>query len=87
MRDLPTISSPNWNRGAFRLWLTISAAWIMGWALYSAIYVLQDGFWKAAAIQIPVALCGPPAALYLVGIGAKWAIKGFAPSTENDLPK
>ena len=77
----------DWNRGAFRLWVLISAAWMMGWALYSIISIFENGFSKGAAIQIPVALCGPPAALYALGLAAKWAIKGFAPSTENKSPK
>ena len=79
--------SVNWNRGGFRLWVLISAAWVMGWALYSAISVLEDGFWKAAVIQIPVALCGPPAAFFVVGLGTRWAIKGFAPRGEKAPPK
>lgn len=75
----------NWNRGAFRLWALVSLAWIMGYALYCTISNLHDGPWEAAAIKIPVALCGPPMALLVMGIGTKWAIKGFAP-TEGKVP-
>jgi hypothetical protein len=57
----------------------------MACALYCTISNLHDGVWKAAVVKIPVALCGPPAALLVVGIGTKWAIKGFAPS-ERKLP-
>jgi hypothetical protein len=77
--------SINWNRGAFRLWALVSLAWIMGYALYSIISNFEDGLWNAAAIKIPVALCGPPVALLVIGFGTKWALKGFAP-TEGKVP-
>ena len=82
---LRNATSINLNRGAFRLWALVSLAWIMGYALYCTISNLHDGPWEAAAIKIPVALCGPPAALLVLGVGTKWAIKGFAP-TEGKVP-
>ena len=83
--NLRNAVSINWNRGAFRVWVLISLAWIMACALYCTISNLHDGLWKAAAIKIPVALCGPPAALLVVGLGTKWAVKGFAPRVDRDL--
>ena len=34
----------NWRRGLFRLWLLVSAAWIMGWAVYVILSVLGQEF-------------------------------------------
>ena len=84
---LRNATSLNWNRGAFRLWALVSLAWIMGFALYSIISNFEAGLWNAAAIKIPVALCGPPVALLVVGIFTKWAIRGFAPTEEKVPPK
>ena len=62
-----------------RLWCLTSGAWAMSWALYATISNLDDGVWTAAAIKIPVALCAPPAALLLIGLMTKWALRGFGP--------
>jgi hypothetical protein len=72
--------STNWRRGLLRLWWLMSVAWIMSWALYLLITDLQDGFRRGSALEIPVVLCGPPCALLIVGVIAKWAVKGFAAS-------
>ena len=70
----------NWRRGLIRLWLWASLAWIMGWGLYLAISDLDEGFRTGSAITIPVVLCAPPAAMLVVGLTTKWALRGFAPS-------
>lgn len=70
----------NWRRGLIRVWLWASLAWIMGWGLYLVISDLDEGFRTGSAITIPVVLCAPPAAMLVVGLTAKWALRGFAPS-------
>ena len=34
----------NWRRGLFRVWLLISAGWVMGWTIYLIMYSLQGGY-------------------------------------------
>ena len=70
----------NWRRGLIRVWLWASLAWIMGWGLYLVISDLDEGVRTGSAITIPVVLCAPPAAMLVVGVTAKWALRGFAPS-------
>jgi hypothetical protein len=68
----------NWRRGFFRIWLLLSAAWIMGWALYLILFALQDGFAKIGDfLMIPVVFFGPPVAIFLLGIATAWAFRGF----------
>jgi hypothetical protein len=68
----------NWRRGMFRVWLLVSAAWIMAWVIYLLLLGLQGEF-KATGdlLGIPVVLFGPPIALLLFGFGAGWAFRGF----------
>jgi len=65
----------NWRRGMFRVWILISASWIMAWILYLVVYGLETGFRITAAI--PVLLFGPPIALLVFGTAAGWAFRGF----------
>lgn len=68
----------NWRRGFFRIWLLLSAAWIMGWAIYLILSALQDGFTKTGDfLMIPVVFFGPPVAVLLLGIATAWAFRGF----------
>jgi hypothetical protein len=68
----------NWRRGLFRIWILMSAAWIMGWVVYLALHAIQTGFRSTAeALSIPVLLFGPPIALFLFGLAAGWAFRGF----------
>ena len=68
----------NWRRGLFRVWLLFSAAWLMGWLIYLGMYELQGGFKTTGdLLVIPVLLFGPPIALLLFGLAARWAIRGF----------
>ena len=73
----------NWRRGMFRLWLLLSAAWLMGWSIYLIMYGLRRGFQTSGDLAvIPVLLFGPPVALLLFGIAAGWAFRGFKPAHE-----
>ena len=68
----------NWRRGLFRLWLLLSAAWIMSWAIYSILSAMSDGFKTIGDfLSIPVVFFGPPIALLLFGLAAVWAFRGF----------
>jgi hypothetical protein len=66
----------------YGLWLLVSLAWIMGWALHLAIYGLHQGFKKPDVLKVPIVLCVPPSALLLTGFATRWAIKGFAPGKQ-----
>jgi hypothetical protein len=68
----------NWRRGMFRVWLLLSAAWIMAWIIYLVLYGLRAGFTGPGDIMvIPILLLGPPFALLLFGMAAGWAFRGF----------
>ena len=70
----------NWRRGLLRVWLLLSAAWIMGWIVYLIIYGIQSGFRSSGDfLAILVLLTGPPIALLLFGLVAGWAFRGFKP--------
>jgi hypothetical protein len=74
------IAQINWRRGLLRVWLLLSAAWIMGWIVYLIIYGIQGGFKSPGdLLAIPVLLVGPPIALLLFGLVAGWAFRGFKP--------
>lgn len=68
----------NWRRGLLRVWLLFSAAWLMSWIIYLIMYGIQGGF-KATSdfLVVPVLLFGPPIALFLFGLAAGWAFRGF----------
>ena len=71
-------ASINWRRGLFRVWVLVSAAWVMAWAIYLVLYAIQEGLRTAGDfLVIPVMLFGPPLALLLFGIAAGWAFRGF----------
>jgi hypothetical protein len=68
----------NWRRGLFRIWLLISAAWIMAWIIYLLMDGIQGGFRTTGDfLVVPVLLFGPPIALWLFGVAAGWAFRGF----------
>jgi hypothetical protein len=73
----------NWRRGLLRVWLLMSAAWIMGWAIYSILHAMNDGFKTLGDfLSIPVVFFGPPIALLLFGLAAAWAFRGFKVDAE-----
>lgn len=68
----------NWRRGLFRSWILLSAAWLMGWIIYLIMYGLRGGFKTTGDwFVIPVLLFGPPIALLVFGLAARWAVRGF----------
>ena len=74
------IAQINWRRGLLRIWMLLSAAWIMGWIVYLILYGIQGGLRDATDLfPIPVLLLGPPIALLLFGLVAGWAFRGFKP--------
>jgi len=74
----------NWRRGLFRVWLLVSAAWIMAWAIYLIMYVLESGFRPSDFLVFPILLLGPPVALLIFSIAARWAFRGFKVEEPSD---
>jgi hypothetical protein len=76
----------NWRRGMFRVWLLVSAAWVMSWFIYLVMYAVRSGLSARDVLVLPMLLIGPPVALLIFGIGAGWAFRGFkgeAAAAEN----
>jgi hypothetical protein len=73
----------NWRRGLFRVWLLLSAAWIMAWVVSLILYGIEVGFQIGGLLSIPVLLFGPPIALLLFGLAAGWAFRGFKPDIND----
>lgn len=68
----------NWRRGLFRVWMLISAGWIMGWTIYLILEGVHGSLsTRGDFIEVPILLFAPPIALWLFGLAAAWAIKGF----------
>src|ERR687887_1327336 len=80
----------NWRRGLFRLWLLVSAAWLMSWTIYFILSAMAHALNTVGDfLAIPVVFFGPPIALLLCGIATGWAIRGFrsdANSEQNTAP-
>jgi hypothetical protein len=81
----------NWRRGLFRLWLLVSAAWVMSWSIYFILSAIAQALKTVGDfLAIPVVFFGPPIALLLCGMATRWAIRGFgaekAPERENAPP-
>jgi hypothetical protein len=52
----------------------------MGWIVYLVVNGIKDGFQSFGDLfAIPVLLIGPPIALLLFGVVARWAFRGFTP--------
>ena len=69
----------NWRRGFFRLWILFSASWIMGWIIYLMAFAIREGMRSPGdLLAIPVLLLGPPVALFIFGLAAAWAFRGFS---------
>ena len=68
----------NWRRGLVRVWLLVSAGWVMGWTIYLIMYGLQGGYaGNKDFVAIPILLLAPPLALLIVGWATGWAFRGF----------
>jgi hypothetical protein len=75
----------NWQRGMIRIWLLISAGWVMSWAIYLIMHSLEGRFPGSDFLVIPVLLFGPPVALLIFGVATRWAFQGF--QVEDQSPK
>jgi hypothetical protein len=68
----------SWRRGLLRIWLLISAGWVMGWTIYLVMYSLQGGYsGNRDFVAIPILLLAPPVALLIFGFTTGWALRGF----------
>src|ERR1043165_9058017 len=75
----------NWRRGFFRVWLLVSAAWIMGWAIYLLLHAVQGEFTSFVdLITVLIVLFGSPVALFLFGLASAWAFRGFVVDPEPE---
>jgi hypothetical protein len=74
-RQVNELAPVRWRRGLFRIWLLVSAAWIMSWAIYLIIDALEGKFTNF--FVIPIVLFGPPVALLIFSIATRWAFRGF----------
>ncbi len=81
-RESISNSAPlNWRRGLLRLWLVISAAWILAWGVYSILSAIAHALvTREDLLARAVILFGPPVALLLCALAARWAIQGFRPN-------
>ena len=78
--DMSSSGEMNWKRGLFRIWILISAGWIMGWTIYLLLEGVQGSLSsKGDFVEVPILLFAPPIALWLFGLAAAWAIRGFDP--------
>jgi hypothetical protein len=83
----------NWRRGLFRVWVLMSVAWLMGWTIFLIMVGIQGRIQTTGDfLEIPVLLFGPPVALLLFGLAARWALYGFkveagvAPARRPEAP-
>jgi hypothetical protein len=90
----PEASEPaavNWRRGLFRVWLLISAGWIMGWTIRLIMHALEGRFPGSDFLAVPVLLFGPPVALLIFAVVTGWAFRGFRLDDQSperiDLPR
>jgi hypothetical protein len=78
----------NWRRGLFRVWLLISAGWVMGWTIYLIMYSLQGGYsGNRDFVAIPILLLAPPLALFIFGAATGWAFRGFQAEDDKGASK
>src|ERR1700722_4590883 len=75
----------NWRRGMFRIWLLISAGWIMSWIIYLLMHNLEGRFPGSDFLEVPILLFGPPVSLLIFGLATGWAFRGF--QVEDHPPK
>jgi len=68
----------NWHRGLYRIWLLISAAWILAWTIELILNGIEGNLKTAGDfLEIPVLLFGPPIAVLILAVAAAWAFRGF----------
>jgi hypothetical protein len=61
----------------FRVWVLVSAAWIMSWSIYLIVNTLEGGSKTSDVMVIPILLFGPPIAFLIFGAATGWAFRGF----------
>jgi hypothetical protein len=71
------VAPVRWRRGLFRMWLLLTFGWIMSWAIHLIMRGLQGRFTRIDFLVIPIILFGPPVALLIFSIVARWAVRGF----------
>ncbi len=76
-REKEKLAPINWRRGLMRLWILVSAAWIMGWLIFFAIEFISGKSTGPDLLVIPIILFGPPIALLTLGLATRWAFQGF----------
>jgi hypothetical protein len=77
-REQDQRSPLNWRRGLFRIWLLLSAGWILGWVIYFAIQGMQEGLSTSGEwISVLITLLAPPIAMAIFGAAMIWALRGF----------
>ena len=75
----------NLRRGLFRVWLLVSAGWIVGWTIYLIMDGIQGGLsTNGDLIVVPILLFAPPIALWLFGLAVGWALHGFEADLSSD---
>ena len=75
----------NLRRGLFRVWLLVSAGWIMGWTIYLIMDGIQGGLSTSGdLIVVPILLFAPPIALWFFGLAVGWALHGFEDHPSSD---
>jgi hypothetical protein len=72
----------NWRRGLFRVWVLLSAAWVMSWLIYLIVDIIRSGFRVTDMLVVPILLFGPPLALLIFGVASGWAFRGFKSAEE-----
>jgi hypothetical protein len=78
----------NWRRGLFRIWLLVSAGWVMGWTIYLIMYSLRGGYsGNRDFVAIPILLLAPPLAFLIFGLATGWAFRGFQAEHQDQSPK
>jgi len=78
--NMSATSDVNWKRGLLRIWMLISVGWIMGWTIYLVLEGVQGSLRTTGDfIEVPILLFAPPIALWLFGVAAAWAVRGFDP--------
>jgi hypothetical protein len=57
----------------------------MGWAIHLIMYSLQGGYsGNSDFLTIPILLLAPPLALFMFGVAAGWAFRGFQADADVD---
>ena len=75
----------NWQRGSTRIWLLLSAAWIIGWTVNLIVEGIRV---EVQPREFPCdtgSVAWPADCALLFGSAAGWAFRGFKPDSSNRL--